>query len=196
MIKQRAYQAVASPHSSSRRDVLRFLTLTLGISLTPSCTRAVLELGEASSQSVVELNEPAKKMLADLCDLMLPATKTPGALDAGVPDFLEALYSNWMTAAERADFDAGLNQIAQLAVSENEEFVQADRVRQQALLQQAFDDLGDADQQVASLQSDEPPFLLRLRNLVVTGFYTSRVGATQALDYHPVPGYYDGEVKL
>ena len=44
---------------------------------------------------------------------------------------------------------------------------------------------------------DEPgPFFNRLRELVVYGYYTSEVGATEELAYRPVPGHYHGDFEF
>jgi len=37
---------------------------------------------------------------------------------------------------------------------------------------------------------------IQLRNAVNRGFFTSEVGATQVLDYIPIPGNYDGDIAL
>jgi hypothetical protein len=38
------------------------------------------------------------------------------------------------------------------------------------------------------------PFWGQIKDLTVTGYFTSEVGCTQALRYEPVPGRYDGEM--
>ena len=36
------------------------------------------------------------------------------------------------------------------------------------------------------------PFFVQMKGLTVTGYFTSEIGATQALDYLPIPGRFDG----
>jgi hypothetical protein len=73
-------------------------------------------------------------------------------------------------------------------------FMQLAAEQQAQLLDQAVRDAG-ADSR-SNLQARSPadgqPFFLMLRELVVLGYFTSEVGATQALSYNPVPGSYDG----
>jgi len=38
----------------------------------------------------------------------------------------------------------------------------------------------------------DKPFFLQMKGLTVTGYFTSEIGATQALDYLPIPGRFDG----
>ena len=35
-----------------------------------------------------------------------------------------------------------------------------------------------------------------MKELTVTGYFTSEIGATQALEYLPVPGKFEGDVPL
>ena len=40
------------------------------------------------------------------------------------------------------------------------------------------------------------PFFNRMKELTVTGYFTSEIGATEALAYLPIPGRFDGDVPL
>jgi hypothetical protein len=42
----------------------------------------------------------------------------------------------------------------------------------------------------------ERPFILSIKELTLLGFFTSEPGATQVLQYNPVPGAYHGCVPL
>jgi gluconate 2-dehydrogenase gamma chain len=43
---------------------------------------------------------------------------------------------------------------------------------------------------------EEKPFILQLNEMTLLGFFTSEVGATQVLQYDPVPGPFKGCVPL
>jgi hypothetical protein len=43
---------------------------------------------------------------------------------------------------------------------------------------------------------DKKPFILAVKELTLLGFFTSEPGATQVLQYDPVPGAYKGCVSL
>ncbi|MFZ5999973.1 MAG: gluconate 2-dehydrogenase subunit 3 family protein, partial [Bacteroidota bacterium] len=45
-------------------------------------------------------------------------------------------------------------------------------------------------------EAKDRPFILMTKELTVSGFFTSEVGATQVLQYAPVPGAYHGCVPL
>ena len=42
----------------------------------------------------------------------------------------------------------------------------------------------------------EEPFFYLLKSTTLLGFFTSEVGATEVLNYDPVPGNYDGCIPL
>jgi hypothetical protein len=46
--------------------------------------------------------------ISAIADAVLPRTDTPGALDVGVPAFVELIATEWMTEAERTAFRDGL----------------------------------------------------------------------------------------
>jgi len=125
-----------------------------------------------------------------LVDCIIPATGTPGAAEAGVPQFIDVIVGEWYDPDERTQFLSGLADL--------------DR-RSSALGANRFIDLG-SDQQVALLNTVEAeafaarkatptgptPFWLRLKSLTVYGYYNSAVGSLQELDRPIIPGRFDG----
>ncbi|WP_412061248.1 gluconate 2-dehydrogenase subunit 3 family protein [Rubrivirga sp. IMCC45206] len=50
-------------------------------------------------------------LLAALVDQIIPPTDTPGAADAGVPQFIDTMLTDWYADEERAGFLAGLDAV-------------------------------------------------------------------------------------
>jgi len=48
----------------------------------------------------------------------------------------------------------------------------------------------------ARIEDPKAPFYLRLRDLVVFGYFTSEIGSTKELRYVAVPGRFDGDVDI
>ena len=61
---------------------------------------------------------------------------------------------------------------------------------------QAQNASGQADLQVPKAKQNFSPFFTILKDLTLTGYFTSEIGCTQALEYVAVPGRYDGCVPL
>ena len=183
--------------NTDRRRLLQSLAVGLGVALSPACNSALeqgADLHKARNAASNALSESEQRLVARLCDLLLPATHTPGAADAGVADFVANLFSDWMNEAERAEFRAGLQQLEERASGG---FVALEEQAQVRLLDAEFERIGADDAlTLAEIAPGARPFLLQLRDLVVIGFYTSETGAKQALAYNPVPGFYDGAYPI
>jgi hypothetical protein len=136
-----------------------------------------------------KLDESQQKLVAELAELIVPRTETPGALDAGVPAFIDHIVSDWYTPVERAIFVDGLRVVAA-----------ADPVQRvaalQSLEQQAASYVPSPGTSVFGKPDEHSPFFFKLKLLTVLGYYTSEVGATNELAFNPVPARYDGDVDF
>ena len=99
-----------------RRDVLRSLgALALGPLLAPLSPGQRMRLGaalharpDAASGRLAVLDARQAALVLAIADTVLPRTDTPGALDAGVVEFLDRLLDGWHTEVERKQLLAGL----------------------------------------------------------------------------------------
>jgi len=121
-------------------------------------------------------------MIAALADAILPATDTPGATAAGVHVFVDLVVAECLTAADRQAFVTGLAELERVARTSHGGGITA---------------LAPAAR-TAMLATREAgtPFVKTLKELVVLGYATSKIGATQGLAYDHVPGRYRGCVPL
>lgn len=170
-----------------RREALRLATMLLGGALSASCTRALLSGGTGRGTPATPALDAAQlRQVSRAAERIIPRTDTPGAIDAGVPDFIHRIVAEWYTTAERATFLDGL---AALDRDAHERFGRI------------FADLGNAEQDalLAALESPVPPrtapapIFAQLKELTVLGYYTSEVGAAAELIYRPLPGQYRGD---
>ena len=139
-------------------------------------------------------------MLPILAALVIPATDTPGAIEAGVPAFIDRLYSDWYSDQERQIFAGGLAQLEDYCLEHyGQAFVKCSATQQTEALSAA--DHESRDYQVrrgitffTGLDiGPDAPFFIKLKHLTVIGYYMSEVGATQELVYKPTPHHYDGD---
>lgn len=126
-------------------------------------------------------------LTVSLAETIIPETDTPGAVEAGVPGFIEAMVKEIYTEQQRSDFLFGLNQFDTLCMRETgHSFVDLD---EQKRLQFAAKRNRLA---IENERSDGPQFFLIFKELTLIGFFSSETGATEVLRYDPVPGLYDG----
>lgn len=128
---------------------------------------------------------PAQRaMVSALSERVIPTTDTPGAIAAGVPDYIEKLLADWAGPSDRIPIIDGLAALDARSIKDHGVPVaQATAAQQDALLTTAMN--GDVPV--------ERSFFFAFRQLVVTGYYTSEIGMTQEREYLPVPGEYNGE---
>ncbi len=182
-----------------RRDLLKFSVTLLGVAAGTSVSRA-LAAGEAlhKGTATAVFTPPQRKAVELLSEMIIPTTDTPGAIAAGVPDFIASIVGDWYKPGERAIFMQGLTGLDEYCrANGGESFIaSSEPVRIEALKAQeaaAKDYAGPQQMRMKVPKEDEnAPFFKRLKELVVLGYYTSEIGATQELAYLPMPGYFDG----
>ena len=57
-------------------------------------------------------------------------------------------------------------------------------------------DLAQKNEMVKLSTVNDKPFFQRMKELTVTGYFTSEIGATKALEYLPIPGKFQGCIPL
>ena len=144
--------------------------------------------------------------IAVLAERVIPRTDTPGAIDAGVPAFIEQILTRWYTDTEYRIFMQGLDTLEQQAQQRFGNAYAACNEEQQNLLlaeqevhardQQRLHPPPQASAADKPLIDQEAPFFSKLKELVVVGYYTSEVAAQSEMVYLPIPNAYRGEASL
>lgn len=183
-----------------RRDLLKLSGL-LGLSAVSGSVSRALAAGVSgkSAAATPAFTAAQRQTVTLLSDMIIPPTDTPGAVAAGVPAFIELIYTDWYHDTERAIFIQGLTDLDQFCIErEQQTFNDAsESTRIEALTAQekiAAEYQSPVSGGLSFVQTDDEnaPFFKKIKELVVLGYYTSEVGAQQELAYLPMPGYYDG----
>lgn len=129
--------------------------------------------------------------VAQIAELIMPATDTPGAAAAGVPGFIDVIVGEWYSDEDRAAFLRGLADLdARAQALFGQAFVEASEPQQTAVLT-------GMDAEARAMPPDSPRhFFARIKNLTLYGYYTSEIGYTQELGDALIPGTYDGCAPL
>lgn len=133
--------------------------------------------------------------MEDLCERIIPTTDTPGAKAAGVPQFIENMVKMVFKADARTQFMAGLNDFEQSSKDKLQKSFTELSEKQQYELLYPLNEFA-AKEARGEAGGDDPSFFRMVKELTVTGYYTSEIGATQELQYLDVPENYDGCVLL
>ncbi len=166
----------------NRRDAIERIALLLGGALSPQLTSAVL--GQVTNTGAsLEVSDAQKLLLSEVADVIIPTTDTPGAKAAGVEEFIIRVMRDCYVLEDQEAFYDGLAKLEATSKSAHGK---------------SFVDL-DPDGKIAvvteSTKSNKP-FFKQMKDLTVTGYFISEIGATQALVYLPIPGKFEGDVPM
>lgn len=190
----------------NRREVLQRAALALGYTISAPLAAAVLNGCKAKPDITFVpkfFTEEQARLVSALADTILPRTNTPGAIDAGVPGFIDDMIGNVYDANQQKNFTDGLAALASEAKSQiGGDFVDATPEEQLEFVKNKNSQVlsgADASQSEgwwAAGGGKSKPFFLELKELTVLGFFTSEAGATKVLQYKQVPGPFKGCVPL
>jgi gluconate 2-dehydrogenase gamma chain len=152
-----------------------------------SCTALAVYARSTYAGPTAILSRSQRSVLVALSETMIPKTDTPGALEVGVPSIVEGLLVNWASPST-------VSQIRQLLTSIDQFAVAAAGAKLAALgPERRVDIVRDFDRQhVGNAESGYP----RMKDLILTAYYGSEVGATEELRYQLVPGTWAGCVQI
>ena len=185
----------------NRRNLLKGIGIAAGVVISPSCQRA-LESGVNLTAPPMNgsLSEGQLQVISTLAELIIPETDTPGAIAAGVPEFIHQIVVDWYTPAERQIFLDGLGELDASAEAHwSAPFLELEGAQQARVLSELEPPSEGDLSAMASIPAGaagEVPFYVKLKELTVIGYYTSQAAATTELDYQPVPGHYDGDARF
>lgn len=183
-----------APEMIHRRELLRRVAWILGGAVSAPAALAILQGCSAKDAPAAADWQPRflrgdeAKVVTAVADIILPHTDTSGALDANVPAFIDSVLATVYAPEEQERFRQGCAQFA-AAPAGGKAFLEQDRAGQTLAVRQALE--------AAVASGAQPrPFILMARELTLLGFYTSRPGITENMEYQAVPTAYHGCVPL
>ncbi|CAM3230649.1 gluconate 2-dehydrogenase subunit 3 family protein [Paracoccus nototheniae] len=202
----------------NRRQLLTMIAAVTGTAMLGG-HRAMAYLPTEAGTNIFTPEDAA--FLDEVAETLIPATDTPGAKDAGVGAFMTQFVSDCFDEEEQTVFRDGMEALqadaqnrfgkpfADLTPDERQQMLQAaheaataqasvveeyEATRQQSLdIQPAADTA--ADELPADPDAPQLHWFTPIQQLVLFGFFTSEIGATQVLRYEPVPGEYIGDLE-
>ena len=127
--------------------------------------------------------------MAEIAEILIPKTDTSGAKDAGVPAFIDTALGALYPAEDQARFKSGLAVFDKEASVSGKPFLEQDASARTAFVRKSLEAALAGDH-------DPKPFMLMVRELTLLGYFTSKVGITENMEYVAVPTAYHGCVPL
>ncbi len=139
------------------------------------------------------LTEADIPLLDELAETILPATQgVPGARGARVGEYLLLMYKDCMETEDQVLFLNGINEIdSRSALAFSSSFQDAGAVQQLELLEALQGEAIAHRLKLKQIVQPVPHYFDLLKNLTISGYFTSKIGMTQARNYLPVPGKFE-----
>ena len=202
----------------NRRDALMRVAALAGVAVSLPALADTLE-ASATRRSLtgkpVFFTADQDATVAELAETIIPTTSTPGAKAAKVNEIIDVLMKDCYKADDQQRFIEGLAQTNKLSQDAyGKAFVQLDPTQRIEIVKKLEADdkqlkakmtpaksatrveNSQADLQMPDAKKRYTPFYTILKDLTLTGYFTSEIGCTQALEYVKVPGRYDGCITL
>ena len=159
----------------NRRHALMALSAVAGHAVFPDVLEAFAKavadgVQDGTPLSLVSASQ--SQILAEAVDTILPTTSTPGAKAARVHVFVDQALAKCIAPADQKKLLGALDALGPA-------FVTATPATRQK-----------------SLEAMDKDAFAMLKELTVLGYFSSEIGATQALAYDKVPGGYWGNLDL
>ncbi|CAN5461005.1 lactose 3-dehydrogenase subunit gamma LacC [soil metagenome] len=179
----------------NRREALQRAGLVLGYAVSAPVLAGILNGCKATPEltyTPVFFNQSQAGIVSEVAQIIIPKTDTPGAKEVGVPGFIDQILRECYKKEDQDRFMTGLTAFDEGAKSAyGDSFLDLDAAKQEEYVRKVHEEAIKA-----KINPKERPFILMTKELTVIGFFTSEVGATQVLQYEPVPGAFHGCLPL
>jgi gluconate 2-dehydrogenase gamma chain len=181
-----------------RREAIKRTALLMGGVVSAPAIMGILK-GCAPKSGIdwkpVFLDKDQAYIVSQVAEIIIPKTDTPGAKDVGVPGFIDLLLKDVYSSEDQKWFLDGL-QVFNTRSQEKygETFSELDEDDQVEYLTQIHGEALKAERNTSP--APKRPFIMMMKELTMLGFFTSKVGASEILQYDPVPGAYKGCIPV
>lgn len=180
-----------------RRELLQRAAVMLGGAVSSSAVMGILS-GCATAPAQEAAAAPGKtrfftaeeaKTAAAMAEQIIPKTDTLGAIDVGVPAFMDRMMADFYQDDERAIVRAGLARADQEAKAAHGKPFAALTAEQQIAIMTVYDrEAYQFNRLTGANPAADHHFFRTMKELTTLGYFTSEYGASKFLQYAPVPG--------
>lgn len=195
-----------------RREAVKYISILVGGAVIGA--DAFITGCKTKTGNNQEWTEDDIAYLNEVGETILPQTSSPGAKDADVGRFMTVMVNDCYEAGDQKVFREGMTKLNDAADKKyGNKFMKLSPQQRHDLLVELDKEAKEYQKKVnefnnkqSSSESEEiskgntgyvrqnmsPHYFFMMKQLTMLGFFTSKIGMTQALRYEPVPGRYDG----
>jgi gluconate 2-dehydrogenase gamma chain len=181
----------------NRRDALKRTAMIMGGALSAPAIIGVLK--GCTAKPTIDwkpefFSNDEGIMISDIAEIIIPKTDTPGAKEAGVPGFIDQMLKDVYSKEEQKTFMDGLKAFDERSKKDmGDSFNKLDQEEKTSFVKKVHQEAIEGNR---AKPAPQRPFIMMVKELTMLGFFTSKPGATQVLQYVPVPGAYKGCIPL
>ncbi|MEI9807430.1 MAG: gluconate 2-dehydrogenase subunit 3 family protein [Bacteroidota bacterium] len=198
-----------------RRELLKMVALATGtVFIGGEFFLSGCKNPEAGTSA--EFSEDDMAFLDEVGETILPKTNTPGAKEAKIGAFMAIMVNDCYTASEQKTFHEGIKQLNDACKAMHDvSFMKATPEQRKSLLIKLDADAKkyakektDFDNEQVKKEKEEHEkgntgfkreqrsshYFSMMKQLTISGFFTSKEGRNGALRYTPVPGKYNADL--
>jgi hypothetical protein len=176
----------------NRRDALNRVALIFGGTIAGGT--AFLEGCKTADKKVaagLPLSQENIAFLDEVAETIIPTTDTPGAKAAKVGAFMNTMVMDCYEEKDQQVFLEGLAKIDEACTkAHGHGFIKATPEQRKEILTAL--DKEQKEYSKSKKEGDPNHYFALMKQLTLLGYFTSEIGATQALRYVAVPGRYEG----
>ncbi len=174
-----------------RREALKKVAFLMGGAISATTMGVLFESFTVpeKEKNFVSFTATDEEILAEFADIIIPTTKSsPGAKAAGLGAFIPMMITDCYPAHMQQIFASGMKNMQEKCLKDfNKDFMAMTIEERQKLMGALKDEAIATDK--------APSFFLIARDLTILGYFSSEIGCTQAREYLPIPGRYDGSAE-
>ncbi|MES2732930.1 MAG: gluconate 2-dehydrogenase subunit 3 family protein [Bacteroidota bacterium] len=181
------------------------ISAPLWVGLLEGCQTKTKTGEESATKPMASDNH--QKMIAEIAEIIVPTTDTPGAKAAKVPEFITVMLADCYSEEDQKTFYAGLDKLEEdakkahghpfLECKPNQQIELLKKVENAAAVErEKLKEAMAKPKDPMERATTTPLFFPLLKELTLVGYFTSEIGATKALEYLPVPTRYEGCIPL
>ncbi len=200
----------------NRRDLLKQIALLTGGAVIGG--ELFLAGCKTGPKTAADFSAANISLLDEVAETIIPATSTPGAKAAKVGEFMKIMVTDCYTQRQQDTFMSGIVELEKASEKmHSKSFMECDAEQRKALLisleKEAKEFNTKRDEADKPLREENKKkneglpwkdhtefegapshYYTMMKQLTLTGFFTSKTGMTETLRHVPIPGKYDGNL--
>ena len=174
----------------TRRHAIRnCFIISIGAAMIPACMQEKAK--PLVSLKFLQLDGNQQKLVAEVCETIIPKTDTPGAKDTFTDLFVLKMLDDCTTKKQQEHFVKGMNSFNELSKKKfNISFVDCTTEQRTGVLKALIDEKGKEE---AGSAAD---FYKTMKKLTLQGYMTSKYYLTNVQVYKLVPGKFSGCIPV